>query len=165
MLITNTGLIGINNQNPQSTLDVGGSLSALSFSSNVKSFVIPHETKQGWKLRHYCTESDVRGGAVQYTRQITSLKAGVTDLIMPDWFAWLAKNVTVFCNGFRHHGTAWGEQDSLDPCVLHINCSRGGVYNVLICAHRADLCATTMCSPDVEFLPEPPAVSADNFPA
>ena len=59
----------------------------------------------------------------------------------------------VFANGFRHHGTAWGEQDSPYPCVIHLNVSKGSIYNVLVTADRADTCATTMCPQETEYLP------------
>ena len=119
-----------------------------------KSFVIPHESKENWKLRHWCTESDAPGGNLIYKRQVAAVKAGVADLLMPSWFGWLAKNVLIFCNGSKHHGTAWGEQDQLDPCVIHITVSKGGLYNVMVVADRADRCATTMCAQEVEERPE-----------
>lgn len=39
----------------------------------------------------------------------------------------------VFATGFKQHGTAWGEPDELDPCVLHINVSKGGIYIIFSC--------------------------------
>mgnify|MGYP006130752237 CR=1 FL=1 len=99
-----------------------------------------------------------------YKRQVTAPKAGLSDLIMPSWFAWLAKDVQVFANGFRHHGTAWGEQDELDPCVIHLNVSKGGTYNVLIVADRADVCATSMCPQEVEYIPAVELPSEPPFP-
>ena len=74
---------------------------------------------------------------------------------MEDWFSAIAKDVMVFCNGFRHHGTAYGEQDNLDPAVIHINTSRGGVFNVHIMANRKDHCAAS-CPQEVEFVPAAP---------
>jgi hypothetical protein len=88
-----------------------------------------------------------------YKRQVTAPKAGLAEVVMPSWFAWLAKDVQVFANGFRHHGTAWGEQDELDPCVIHLNVSKGGIYNVLVVADRADVCATSMCPQETEYIP------------
>ncbi len=96
---------------------------------------------------------------------MTAPKAGIVDLIMPSWFQWLAKNVMVFCNGFKHHGTGWGEQDELDPCVIHITTSKGGVYNIMVMADRADVCATTMCDQQIEYVPRKPEPSQECFPS
>ena len=78
--------------------------------------------------------------------------AGTCDLIMPAWFPHVAENVQIFCSGRGHHGTAWGEQDALDACVLHIHCSRRGHYNVMVCADRKDRCAKWMCPQELEYL-------------
>ena len=136
---------------PSYTLDVTGDMRATgTVYGATKAFDIDHEAKEGYRLRHWCTESDTPGGGLLYKRQVTAVKAGVADLIMPDWFAWLAKNVLIFCNGHGHHGTGYGIQDELDPCVLHIHCSKGGLYNVMVLADRNDTCATTMCAQAVE---------------
>ena len=84
---------------------------------------------------------------------------------MPPWFSWLAKNVMVFCNGFKHHGSAWGEQDELDPCVIHITTSKGGVYNIMVTADRADDCAINKCPQEVEYIPSPPTSAPQDFPS
>jgi hypothetical protein len=138
--------VGIATLSPQSKLHVNGS-----FQATTKSFVIDHPSKNGWQLRHWCVEGDAPGGSLLYSRQITAPKAGVVPLIMPDWFAPLAKNVMCFATPFKHFGAAWGEQDELDPCVIHIHCSRGGLFNILITADRNDICATQMCPQEVEF--------------
>ena len=104
------------------------------------------------------------GGSLLYKRSLIADKAGVTDLIMPSWFGWLAKDVMVFCNGFRHHGTAWGERDELDPCVIHLNVSKGGIYNIMVTADRNDMCATTMCPQQIEYIPEQPEEPPPPFP-
>ena len=90
-----------------------------------------------------------------YKRTVAAPKAGLVDIVMRSYFGWLAKNVMIFSTGVKHHGTAWGEQDELDPCVLHLTVSRGGTYNVMVVADRADICATTMCPQEVEYLPPP----------
>ncbi len=51
-----------------------------------------------------------------------------------------------------------GEQDKLDPSVIHLNVSKGGVYNIMVTADRADVCATTMCPQEVEYVPTPPKI-------
>ena len=75
----------------------------------------------------------------------------MVDLIMPSYFAYLATNVTVFCNGFKHLGTAWGEQDELEPSVIHITTSRKGVYNIMVMGDRCDDCARLKCPQEVEY--------------
>ena len=168
MLVTPAGRVGINNQNPSEMVHIGGNLLASgTISGSVKAFDIQHEgeDKEGWRLRHWCVEGDSPGGSLCYKRQVVAPKAGIVDIIMPKWFAWLAQNVMVFSTGVRHHGTAWAEQDALDPCVLHLNVSRGGTWNVMICADRADTCATTMCPQEVEYFPPPPTQTPDQaFP-
>jgi hypothetical protein len=95
---------------------------------------------------------------------VTAPKAGIVDLIMPSWFAWLAKNVLIFCNGFKHHGTAWGEQDALDHCVIHLNVSKGGTYNVLVTADRNDMCAVSHCPQTCEYQPAEEIPGEQPFP-
>jgi hypothetical protein len=125
-----------------------------------KSFDIAHPDygkPAGSRLRHWCVEDDTAGGSLLYRRQITAPKAGLVDLIMPKWFEFLATNVMVFANGFKHHGSAWGEQAELDPCVLHINVSKGGIYNVLVSADRNDECSQC-CPQEVEYSTIPEVV-------
>ena len=165
MLVTSSGLVGINHQNPSEVLQVTGNILASgSITGATKSFDIRHEGKEGYRLRHWCTESDIPGGGLLYKRQITAVKAGIADLIMPSWFAWLAKNIMVFAAGHRHFGLAWGEQDELDPCVIHITVSKGGVYNICVMADRNDPCATTVCPQLLEYLPEAPDNGGEPFP-
>ncbi len=136
-------------------MNLGSSLNVVgAISAGTKCFDIPSPvpSRSGThRLRHWCVEGDVPGGSLCYTRQITAPKAGVADLIMPEWFEFLATNVRVFCNGFKHHGTAWGEQDELDPCVIHIHASRGGIFNVMVVADRCDDCARLKCPQEVEY--------------
>ena len=147
--------VGIRNYYPSEALHVGGNILASgSITGSTKSFDITHEGREGYRLRHWCMEGDVPGGSLLYKRSVIADKAGVTDLIMLSWFGWLAKDVMVFCNGFRHHGTAWGERDELDPCVIHLNVSKGGIYNIMVTADRNDVCATTMCPQQIEYIPE-----------
>ena len=91
------------------------------------------------------------------------MKAGVTDLIMPDWFQHEAKNVMIFCDGFKHHGTSWVEQEELDPNLIHITTPRGGVYNIMVTADRKDACARLGPQP-VAYIPSQPEASPQPFP-
>ena len=59
----------------------------------------------------------------------------------------------IFCNGSKHFGMAYGDQDDLDPCVIHITCSKGGIYKIMVLADRNDKCATNMCAQEVEHVP------------
>ena len=138
--------VGIRNYYPSEALHVGGNiLASASITSSTKSFDITNEGREGYRLRHWCMEGDVPGGSLLFKRSVIADKAGVTDLIMPSWFGWLAKDVMVFCNDFRHHGTAWGERDELDPCVIHLNVSKGGIYNIMVTADRNDVCVPPQC--------------------
>jgi len=160
LFIKNGGHIGVNTTTPSERLDVvgnircTGSLTASSLATNTKNFDIPNEGKgkEIFRCRHWCVEGDTPGGSLMYKRQVTAQKAGLVDIVMPSYFAWLAKNVVIFSTGVKHFGLAWGEQDELDPCVLHLTVSQGGSYNVMIVGDRADACAT-MCPQEVEYIP------------
>jgi len=163
--VTNAGRVGIGDQNPAQALCVSGNAVVTgSITGATKSFDIPHAGKEGHRLRHWCVEGDAPGGSLIYKRQVTAPKAGLAEVLLPSWFSWLAKNVQVFVNGFKHHGTAWGEQDELDPCIIRLNVSRGGTYNVLIVADRADICATSMCPQETEYIPAVELPSETPFP-
>ena len=165
LFIKNNGLVGVNTTAPAYTLDITGDIRATgTVYGATKSFDIEHEGKEGYRLRHWCMEGDAPGGSLIYKRQITTVKAGVADLIMPSWFGWLAKNVMVFATGYKHFGLAWGEQDSIDSCVIHITVSKGGIYNIMVTADRNDMCATSMCRQEVEYIPEEPEDSPPPFP-
>ena len=165
ILVTPTGLVGINQQNPSEMLHVTGNiLCSGSITGATKSFDIPHEGREGWRLRHWCVESDSPGGNVMYKRRITAPKAGIYDLILPAWFAWLAGDTHVHATGFQHFGLCWGERDELDPRILRLHVQRGGAYNILVISDRVDTCATTMCPKDVEYLPAVSTAQPQSFP-
>ena len=90
MLITATGRVGINNQNPTYTLDVTGDIRASGIVYGAtKSFAIQHpdpDQKNTHRLRHWCTECDSPGGMVMYRKQITATEASTINIQMPDWF-------------------------------------------------------------------------------
>ena len=141
-----------------------GSITARSASSAVKSFDIEHpdpEKQNTYRLRHWCVESDVAGGMVMYRKQVTATKASTITLEMPDWFKHLTKNVIVFCSPDEHFGNAWGKY--IDNNIIEVHTSKGGKYNVLITCDRADLCATSMCPQEVEYIPENPTINNDGM--
>lgn len=93
--------MGIRNYYPSDTLHAGCNILASgSLTDSTKSFDIAHEARERYRLRHWCLVEDVQGGSLLYKRGVIADKASVTDLIMPPWFRWLAKDVMVFCNGF-----------------------------------------------------------------
>ena len=99
------GDIMIGSISPAYKLDVTGDIRATSeVYGAVKCFDIAHESKECYHLRYWCTEGDVTGGSLIYKRLVTTVKAGLVNIIMPSWFEWLAKNVMTFCNGYKHHG-------------------------------------------------------------
>ena len=168
LFVQSTGRVGVGTINPSATMDIQGSLSVTgSISGASKSFDIPHPdpAKAEYRLRHYCVESDNRGGSIQYSRRIQAPKAGVVDLIMPDWFKFLATDIMIFVNGYGHMGTGWGKQDELDGNVMHITVSKGGEYNILVNAARNDHCAKHKCPAEIEYIPvqETPETQ-NNFP-
>ena len=133
---------------------VGNILCSGSITGASKSFDVPHPdpAKPDWRLRHFCTETDARGGNLLYRRQLTAPKAGLCHVIMPGWFPHLATNVMVFVSPFEHFGQAWGKQDTLDPSLIQVTVSKGGTYNIMITADRNDMCARE-CPGETEYLP------------
>ena len=109
MLINYNGNVGIGNAAPTEKLHVTGNILATgSISGATKSFDIPHESKPGMRLLHWCTESDSPGGNLIYKRQIEAYEEGVNKLIMPEWFSWVAKNIVIMCSGEKTLRTMLG---------------------------------------------------------
>ena len=135
VLLSMAGFLGIGTRNPSQMLHVDGGniLCSGSITGATKAFDISHPDpkKPDMRLRHWCIEGDAPGGSLMYKKQITAVQTVITDLIMPSWFQHLAKNVMIFCNGFKHQGTAWGEQDELNPNVIHITTTKGRPYHLI----------------------------------
>jgi hypothetical protein len=60
---------------------------------------------------------------------------GKNEFPLPEWFSALNENVMVWVNPFKHRGLAWGETNEN---VLHVDCSKNGLYNILIMGMRRD---------------------------
>ena len=71
--------------------------------------------------------------------------------MLEDWFSALNENVQVWCQAHKHRGQAWGE---VSGNVLVLDCSKQGVYNVLIIGTRQDKDAKENWH-GVEVAPEP----------
>jgi hypothetical protein len=131
--ISDTGNVGIGAASSTFKLAVPGSFFATTVSGGTKNFLIEHPTKPDWKLKHGCVETDT-GGSCLYQKQLECIQ-GKNEFQLPEWFSALNENVMVWVNPFKHRGQAWGETIGN---VLHVDCSKGGVYNVLIFGQRKD---------------------------
>jgi hypothetical protein len=79
MRIDRSGNVGINNTNPQYTLEVTGS-----FAATTKSFIIDHPTKEGMKLRYGSLEGPengvyVRGKTTEFVIELPDYWTGLVD--------------------------------------------------------------------------------------
>ena len=167
IMVSNIGNVGIGVVAPTQRLHVVGNiLCSGTISGSSKSFDIEHpdpdKAEQKYRLRHWCVESDVAGGMVMYRKQITTTKASTVFIEMPNWFEHLVKNVIVFCSPDEHFGNAWGKY--INNNIIEIHTSKGGKYNILITCDRADVCATTMCPQEVEFIPAEPILDGGGMP-
>ena len=99
---------------------------------------------------------------VLYRRQITATKAQTLTINMPDWFKHLIKNEINCCSPYEHFGNAWGKY--IDNNIIEIHTSKGGAYNILITADRADWCAENNCPQEVEYIPIQPTNNTNGFP-
>ena len=136
--ISPNGYIGLGQASQSWMLAVPGNFYAATVVGGTKNFLIDHPTKPGWKLKHGCVETDT-GGSCLYQKQLDCIQ-GKNEFQLPDWFSDLNENVMVWVNPFKHRGQAWGETISN---VLHVDCSKSGVYNCLIMGARKDPGAQT----------------------
>jgi hypothetical protein len=166
LFIKNNAYVGINNVTPLYTLDVTGDIRATgTVYGATKSFDIAHPdpAKPDMRLRHWCTESDEPGGSLIYRKQIDAVH-GNSIITMPAWFKHLSTDVLCFASPVRHFGLCWADQDADDANKVILGTSKAGVYNVMITAKRSDICATTMCPQEVEYIPEKPEDPPPPFP-
>ena len=133
--ISDNGNVGLGAASSSWKLAVPGSLYAVSMTAGTKPFLIKHPdpAKEGWQLKHTAIESD-DGGSCLYKRQLECVQ-GKNEFLLPSWFSHLNEEVLVWANAFKHRGLAWGETIGN---VLHVDCSKAGVYNVLIFGQRKD---------------------------
>ena len=85
-------------------------------------------------------------------------------LQMPDYFEHLCTDVLCYSSpGAHHFGLSFAQQDVDDPSKIIVGVSKAGLYNVLVTARRKDVCATTMCPQEIEYLPHV-SDETDNMP-
>ena len=73
-----TGNVGINTSSPSYKLEVNGS-----FGATTKSFVVPHQTKKGYRLQHGVTESG------EHTVFVRGTLKGTSKIKLPSYWKWL----------------------------------------------------------------------------
>ena len=83
---------------------------------------------------------------------------------MPDWFEHLTTDVLSFAPPVRHFGQCWADSTSDNTNQVVLGTSKAGIYNVMITAKRNDICGTTMCPQEVEYIPEEAEEGEPPFP-
>ena len=127
-------LVGTTTSQPSYKLYVNGSSYATTVAGGTKPFDIPHQSRQGYRLRHRVIESPQAG--LMYSYQL-DCSIGANTVQLPEWYAWLACEPTVHITPFRCFGIGWGEVDPAGTTLtIHVN--QAGTYNVMLWATRAD---------------------------
>lgn len=97
-----------------------------------KAFDIPHPTREGWRLRHRCAESDRCRLFYEYTLEC---QLGLNTVRLPEWHASMNEECRVYCSPFRHFGAAWGEVVGDE---LRITTNAPGAFHVYLTGVRCD---------------------------
>jgi hypothetical protein len=123
-----TGNVGIGTTNPQYKLEVNGS-----FAATTKSFVIPHPTKEGYRLRHGSLEGPENGVYIRgrSTETIISLPDYWVSLVDPD-------SITVNLTPIGRPGTIWVERIEDNQVVIGRE-DETMEYFYMVLAERADV--------------------------
>ena len=110
-----------------------GTIACYSVSTVVnKAFDIVHPTREGWRLRHRCPESDKARLFYEYTLEC---QLGLNTMQLPDWHASMNEECRVYCSPFRHFGAAWGEVVGDE---LRITTNGPGAFHVYLTGVRCD---------------------------
>ena len=97
-----------------------------------KAFDIPHPTREGWRLRHRCVESDKARLFYEYTVDCT---LGLNVQQLPEWHDAINDECRVYCSPYRHFGQAWGEVVGRE---LQITANAAGAFHVYLTGIRCD---------------------------
>ena len=103
----------------------------------LKSFMIPHPTKPGYRLRHCAVETDSCGDNLYRYQVIITVPLEPFDVPMENYFAALNTNVQTWisaCNGF---GQAYAVM-SADNTICTVTANAVGTYNLLVIGTRMD---------------------------
>ena len=166
VLIDINGRVGIQTFLPTEALEVTGNIKATgSITGASKAFDILHpnpvKAQQGYHMRHWVIETaDSPAGSLLYRRTIDMTSTNET-LQMPDWFSYIAKDVTIHMTPFEHFGSAWGR---CEGNTIELHSTTLGKWHVLIMANRNDAAANE-CDPAVEYIPSTQTPTTDGaFP-
>jgi len=111
----------------------GGTIACYSISTVVsKAFDVCHPTREGWRLRHRCPESDKARLFYEYTLEC---QLGLNTMQLPDWHQAMNSECRVYCAPFRHFGAAWGEVVGDE---LQITTNAPGAFHVYLTGVRCD---------------------------
>ena len=142
-----TGYVGVGIVNPTRELDVGGQVGALSAVINTitcnsltvngnKQFDIMHPTpekrEQGYRLRHFCTESDRPD---LFYRMTVTMEHSTQTFELPDYFDDLTSDPIALVVPYRHFGSGWAEFDR-NRITVHVTTL--GVWHLQVIALRTD---------------------------
>ena len=128
MRITGSGNVGIGTTNPQYKLEVNGS-----FAATTKSFVIPHPTKEGYKLQHGSLEGPENG---VYVRG----RGGSGVIKLPGYWAGLIdpSSITVTLTPIGQNASLWVER--IESNKIYIGREDPSVaYFYMVNAERIDV--------------------------
>ena len=132
------------------------------FSAFAKSFDIPHPTpakkEQGYRLRHYCTESDRPD---LFYRMTVTMEHSTQTFDLPEYFDDLTSDPIALVVPHKHFGSGWAE---FDHNRIKVHVSTLGAWHLQIIALRADPGHEEWDS-RVEYIPEsdeilPPGAAA-----
>ncbi|WP_432662459.1 hypothetical protein R9X47_18200 [Wukongibacter baidiensis] len=106
--------------------------------TGTKNFEMPHphpNKKETHIIRHSAVEAPTAGDNLyRFTIEATD-DGDVVDVVLPDYFQYLNKNVDVWVNGQGHFGRGFGE---VVGDILRVTCETSGIYKVLVIGTRND---------------------------
>ena len=96
-----------------------------------KSFDVPHPTKEGFRLRHRCIESD---RAINVYRHKLTCAQGLNRFPFPEW--WIMNDEPMaWVSPYPHRGRGWAD---VEDGQLLVDSSKAGIYFVWLTGLRND---------------------------
>ena len=103
----------------------------------LKSFMIPHPTKPGYRLRHCAVETDSCGDNLYRYQVIITVPLEPFDVPMENYFAALNTNVQTWISACNCFGQAYAVM-SADNTICTVTANAVGTYNLLVIGTRMD---------------------------